>query len=122
MRYSESFWAWYKPVWVSNFWSSTYVEYESNDDRNKTLPVEEYLNKIRPYLRDIKNNLISDTWEIQSTIANNFISSIVQGDEHVMHTKSDNIEVVICDKWDEVFKELFDSLKNRYENNLKGSD
>ena len=39
-----------------------------------------------------------------------------------MHTKSDNIEVVICDKWDEVFKELFDSFKNRYENNLKGSD
>ena len=31
--------------------------YESNSERNKTLPVEEYLNKIRPYLKDIINNL-----------------------------------------------------------------
>ena len=26
------------------FWSNNYVEYESNNDRNKTLSVEEYLN------------------------------------------------------------------------------
>ena len=32
----------------------------------KTLSVEEYLNKIRPYLKDIINNLkISDTWKVQ---------------------------------------------------------
>ena len=47
----------YKPVRVSNFWSNNYVEYESSSDRNKTPSVEEYLNKIRPYLKDIKNNL-----------------------------------------------------------------
>ena len=34
----------YKPVRVSNFWSNNYIEYESNDDKNKTLSVEEYLN------------------------------------------------------------------------------
>ena len=39
----------YKPVRVSNFWSNNYIEYESNGDRNKTLSVEEYLNKISPY-------------------------------------------------------------------------
>ena len=33
--------------------------------------VEEYLNKISPYLKDIINNLKkSDTWKIQLTIAN----------------------------------------------------
>ena len=32
----------------------------------KALSVEEYLNKIRPYLKDIINNLkISDTWKVQ---------------------------------------------------------
>ena len=36
-----------------------------------------------------------------------------------MHSKSDNIEIKINDKADEVIKELFDSLKNRYYNNLK---
>ena len=38
----------YKPVRVNNFRSNNYIEYESNGDRNKTLSVEKYLNKIRP--------------------------------------------------------------------------
>ena len=42
-----------------------------------------------------------------------------------MHSKSDNIEVIINDKADEIVKQPFDSFKNRYQNNLelmKGSD
>ena len=43
-----------------------------------------------------------------------------------MHSKSDyNIEIMINDEEDEVVKQLFDSLKNRYQNNLesmKGSE
>ena len=42
-----------------------------------------------------------------------------------MHSKSDNIEIMINDEADEIIKELFDSLENRYEYNLesmKGSD
>ena len=34
-----------------------------------------------------------------------------------MHSKSDNIETMICDETDEVVKKRFDSLKNRYQNN-----
>ena len=36
-----------------------------------------------------------------------------------MHSKSDNIEIMINDEADKVIKELFDSLKNRYQNNLE---
>ena len=36
-----------------------------------------------------------------------------------MHSKSDNIEIMISDETDEVIKELFDSLKNTYQNNLE---
>ena len=72
----------YKPVKVSNFWSNNYIEYESNGDRNKKLSVEEYLNKIRPYLKDIIYNLKkSNTLKIQLTIANNFVSSIENDEE-----------------------------------------
>ena len=42
-----------------------------------------------------------------------------------MHSKSDNIEIMINDEADEVIKKMFDSLKNRYQNNLesiKGSE
>ena len=36
-----------------------------------------------------------------------------------MHSKSDNIEIMINDEANEVVKELFDSLRNRYQNNLE---
>ena len=42
-----------------------------------------------------------------------------------MHSESDDIEIMISDKVDEVIKEIFDSLKNRYQNDLelmKGSE
>ena len=96
-----------------------YIEYESNGYRNKTLSVEKYLNKISPYLEDIINNLKkSDTWT-HLTIANNFISSTDNDEERVMHSKRDNIEIMINEEVDGVIKELFDSLKNRYQTNLE---
>ena len=34
-----------------------------------------------------------------------------------MHSKSDNVKIMISDEADEVIKKYFDSLKNRYQNN-----
>ena len=69
-------------------------------------------------MKDIINNLKkSYTWKIQLTIANNFISLIDIDEEHVVDLKSGNIEIMISDEADEVIKELFDSLKTRYQNN-----
>ena len=39
-----------------------------------------------------------------------------------MHSKSDNTEIMINDEADEVIKELFDLLKNRYQNNLESME
>ena len=86
----------YKPVRVSNFWSNNYIEYESDDDKNKILSIEEYLNKNSPYLKDmISNCKKSGTWKIQLAIANNFISYLENDEECVMHSESDNIEIII---------------------------
>ena len=53
----------YKPLRVGNFWSNVYIKYTNKGNR-KMQSVEEYVHKIRPYLRDIVNNLKkSDTWE-----------------------------------------------------------
>ena len=89
----------YKLVRVSNFWSNNYIEYESNGNINKTLSIEEeYLNKIRPYSKDTINKLKkSDMQRIQLAIAINLISSIDNGEEHVMHSKSENKEIVMKD-------------------------
>ena len=37
----------------------------------------------------------------------------------VMHSKIDNIEIMIHDEEDEVIKDLFDSLRNEYQNKLE---
>ena len=58
---------------------------------------------------------------MQLTIANNFISSIDNDAEPLMHSKIDKIEIMINDEADEVIKKLFNSLKNKLEW-MKGSE
>ena len=45
----------YEPIRIGNAFSSNYIEYESKGDENRTLSIEEYLNKVRPYLSNIIN-------------------------------------------------------------------
>ena len=46
----------------------------------------------------------------------NFISSLDNDEEHVMHSKS---EIMINDETDKIIEEFFDLLKNRYQNKLE---
>ena len=55
----------------------------------------------------------------QLTNPNNFISSLDNDEDRVMHSKSDNTEIMINDEEDEIIEQLFDSVKNRYQNNLE---
>ena len=54
------------------------------------------------------------------------MSSKDNDNERIMHSQSDNIEVMINYKADEVIEELFQSLLSRYqiglETSMKGSD
>ena len=50
---------------------------------------------------------------MELAIAINFVSSIDDDEERVMHSKSDDIQIMINDEA-EVIKKLFDSLKDRY--------
>ena len=45
----------YKPIRTHSAFNSNYVEYKSKGDKEKILTIKEYLNMIRPYLRDIMN-------------------------------------------------------------------
>ena len=110
----------YKPVRVNDFQSNNYFQYKKKIDKNRILSVEKYFDKIRRYLRDNINDLKqSDTSKIQLTITIDFISSKDDDEEHVMHSKNENIEIRISDDADEVIKKGFDSLKNRYQNNFE---
>ena len=89
-------------------------------DRSRTISVEEYLNKVRQYLKDIINNLKkSDTWRIQLSIAINFVFSKDNDEKQGIYSKSVSIEIMINDEASKVIKKLFKSLRNRYQNNLE---
>ena len=136
----------YKPIKTKSAFNGNYIEYESNGDKDKNLSAKKYLNMIRPYLNDIINdhktpkklrvhssNEVFDyetqygEWKIQLTMAINFVSSKDDSDEiRTMHTKSDNIEIMMGSETNEITEELFKSLLQRYqeglEESMKGSE
>ena len=74
----------------------------------------------------MNNHKKSDALKIQLTRTINFISSKDTDELCVMHSKSDNIEIMVDDKEDEVIKKLFKSCLYRYQivlkTSIKGSD
>ena len=64
----------YKPKRVIYFWNYNYFEYEGNGHKSRNLSLDEYLNKIEPYLRNIIIDLQNlETRKIKLTISINFI-------------------------------------------------
>ena len=74
----------------------------------------------------IDNCKTQGKWKIQLTVAINFISSKDSDVTHTMHTKSDNIEIMIGNETDEITEELLHSILQRYqkglEEKMRGSD
>ena len=56
---------------------------------------------------------------MQLTIAIKFLSSKVNEEERMMHSKSNNVKITINDKEDEVIEEHLQSLFPRYHMRLK---
>ena len=109
-------------------------------DKGKNLSIKEYIDVIRLYLSDIINNhKTQGEWRIHSgntiiehktqgerkihlTMAINFISSKEDSDDtRTMRTKSDNIEIMIGSRTDEIIEKLFKSLLQRYQEGLEES-
>ena len=109
----------YKPILVKSGYNGNYVQYESKGDKILTLKV--YLALIENYLRElIKEYKFKGEWKVQLTSEINFLSLKPGSDEtHIIHTRSDNIEIMIGDDNDDVIEELFKSFLKRYEENLQ---
>ena len=80
------------------------------------------------YLRElIAKYKLNGEWKVQLIAEINFISLKPGSDETcIMHTRSDNIEIMIGKDNDEVIEDLFKSFLQKYEENLqnkmRGSD
>ena len=111
-----------EPVRISHVFNDNYIGYKSNGDKDKTLSVKECLDKIRPYFSDMINDLKTQgERKIQSTIAINIFSSKNSRERRTMHSKSNNIEIVIVNETDEIIEELFDSLLLKFQKGLEES-
>ena len=116
----------YKPAIVKSGYNNNYIEYRSESD--KLLTIEEYLNLIEPYLRELINDHKNrGESKIQLTAQINFISLRPGSDETlVMHTRSVNEEFMNGSDTDEIINELFKSFLQKYQENLQekmeGSD
>ena len=129
----------YKPIIARGAFNSSYIQYESKGDKGKNLPIKKYLNMIKPYLSDIINDhkthgLVryhsgnktwveetSSEWKIQLTMAINFISFKDSNEIRNMHTKSNNVEIMMGSETDEIIEELFESFLQKYQEGLEES-
>ena len=129
----------YKPIIVRGAFNGNYIQYESKGDKGKNLSIKKYLNMIKSYLSDIINDhkthgLVryhsgdktwleetSSEWKIQLTMAINFISSKDADETRNMHTKSNNVEIMIGSDTGEIIEELFESFLQKYQEGLQES-
>ena len=114
----------YNPLKIGGAFSDNYVEYKSDSKNDKSISIKKYLDSIREHLR----KMINDKREkkIQLIIKINFISSKNFNDVRNMHSKSDNVEIMMGVDTNEIIEKLFDSILPRYqkglEESMKGSD
>ena len=117
----------YKSIKISGAFSDNYAEYQSNSKKDKSISIAGYLNKIREYLRKmIDDKRKIGEWKIQLVLKINFIFYKNFDDTRDLHSKSDNVEIMIGVDTNEIIKKLFNSLLQRYqkglEESMRGSD
>ena len=110
----------YKPILVKSGYNNNYIQYESKGD--KIVTVKEYLALIERFLRQLINYYKNKgEWKLQLTAEISFVSLKPGSDEtRVMHTRSNNEEIMNVSDTDEIIKGLFESFLQKYEENLQG--
>ena len=112
----------YKLIMISGAFSDNFVEYKSGSKKDKSISIARYLNNIREHLRKLINDKRKKReWKILLIMNINFISSKDFNDTRDMHSKSDNVEIMMGVDTNEMIKNLFHSLLKRYKKGLQES-
>ena len=92
-----------------------YKLYESRGDKDKISSAEQYLVRIKPYLRDLiieHKTPESGEWKIQLNMHISFISSKGTGETRNINILSDNEKVMLAYETEDVINDLFIPSKN----------
>ena len=110
----------YEPKEIKSAFDGSYMLYESRGDKDAKLTLYEYFDKIKPYLKDMIDDYKSKgEWKMQITMRIIFISFIDKNETQVMHTKSDNVEIMNGTDTSDAINELIDSFMKRYQEGLE---
>ena len=95
---------------------NNYIKYTSEGDEYKNLSQEEYLDMIRPYLKDLINDHSQDgEWKIQLVMLNRCIYSNNFEETRSVYSASDNIKIFMDSNTDEVIDKLFDTMLQKFQ-------
>ena len=110
----------YKPILLKSSFKENYKYYQSRGDKDKKISVRQYFDMIKPYWSDlinenkaIKNN--SNEWKLQINMHVNFVSSNDNGENRTIFVWSDNEEIRLGNKTDDIIKRLINSFLNKYQ-------
>ena len=115
---------------------NSYIEYKSKGDKYKNLSPKDYLNMIRPYLRDLINDhktpirtdeVINNEsqfaeWKIQLVMLNNCVSSKHFEETLYLYSASKPVEIFMDSNTDDIVDELFDSILQRFQKSRETSN
>ena len=110
----------YKPTEVKNAFDGNYVLYESAGDKDGKLALYEYFDKIKPHLKDMIDDCKSKgEWKIQIATRIIIISFIDKIETQVMHTKSENVEIMNVTDTSDAINKLINFFMKRYQKGLE---
>ena len=143
----------YKPIRTDSGFAErngNYIEFMNYADRNENLSPKEYLNVIRPCLRDLmdehkpimklnnnnnnnnnsNNNIINSNnnnnnrveWKTQLIIKNNFISVKDFEDTRTIYSASKPVEIFMGSNTENVIDTLFNTILNRIQQAMETSN
>ena len=110
----------YEPIEIKSAFDDGYMLYESRGDKDAKLSIDKYLDIIEPYLKDMMDNpKARGEWKIQLNMRIIFVFFIDANETRVMHTKSDNIEIMSGTETNNAINELLKSFYKRYQEGLE---
>ena len=98
----------YKPAMTNGAFNNNYIQYESQKDKVKNLSIKKYLDIIRPYLSDIKNDhKTQGRWRIHS--GNNMMDGKTRN----------NVKITMFNETNEIIMEHFKYFLQKYQERLE---
>ena len=107
----------YKPRLVNRSFDGNYVKYLSTGDL--TSSIGEYFENIKFYLCNlIYYHMEKSEWKIELSMQISFVS-LTHEENDIMHSKSDNIEIIRGHDTNNIMDRLIESFTQRYQEDLE---